>query len=210
MTQTIKASISNLKDHVGQEVTLAGWLYHGRSSGKILFLVLRDGTGLCQCVVEKAKVPDDTFAQLDHLGQESSLTVTGLVRAEPRSPGGFEMAVTGATIVGPSVDYPITPKSHGVDFLMRHRHLHLRSNRQWCIAKVRHTVIDAIRRYFNDNGFTLVDTPIFTTIAGDDAIYGFLLDNKELVKLACLRLAATTLPGENEVVPQLPICQTKK
>jgi len=171
-----RSTISNLKDHVGQEVTLAGWLYHGRSSGKVSFLVIRDGTGLCQAVVEKGKVPDEAFSQLDHLGQESSLTVTGLVRAEPRSPGGFELAVTGAAVVGPSVDYPITPKPHGVDFLMRHRHLHLRSNRQWCIAKVRHTVIDAIRSYFNDNGFTLVDTPIFTTIAGEEVGSLFQVD----------------------------------
>jgi asparaginyl-tRNA synthetase len=171
-----RSTILNLKDHVGQEVTLAGWLYHGRSSGKVQFLVVRDGTGLCQCVVEKGKVPDEVFSQLDHLGQESSLTVTGLVRAEPRSPGGFEMAVTDAKVVGPSVDYPITPKPHGVDFLMRHRHLHLRSNRQWCIAKVRHTVVDAIRRYFNDNGFTLVDTPIFTTIAGEEVGSLFQVD----------------------------------
>jgi asparaginyl-tRNA synthetase len=171
-----RSTIVNLKDHVGQTVTLAGWLYHGRSSGKVLFLVVRDGTGLCQCVVEKGKVADDVFAQLDHLGQESSLMVTGLVRAEPRSPGGFELAVSGAQVIGPSVDYPITPKPHGVDFLMRHRHLHLRSNRQWCIAKVRHTVIDAIRRYFNDNGFTLVDTPIFTTIAGEEVGSLFQVD----------------------------------
>jgi len=171
-----RSTISNLKDHVGQTVTLAGWLYHGRSSGKVLFLVLRDGTGLCQCVVEKGKVPDEVFAQLDHLGQESSLTVTGLVRAEPRSPGGFELAVSGAQVIGPSVDYPITPKAHGVDFLMHHRHLHLRSSRQWAIAKVRHTVVDAIRRYFNDNGFTLVDTPIFTTIAGEEVGSLFQVD----------------------------------
>jgi len=171
-----RSMISSLKDHVGQEVSLAGWLYHGRSSGKVLFLVIRDGTGLCQCIVEKGKVSDEVFSQLDHLGQESSLTVTGLVRAEPRSPGGFELAVTEATVVGPSVDYPITPKPHGVDFLMRHRHLHLRSNRQWCIAKVRHTVIDGIRRFFNDNGFTLVDTPIFTTIAGEEVGSLFQVD----------------------------------
>jgi len=171
-----RSTISNLKDHVGQQVTLAGWLYHGRSSGKVLFLVIRDGTGLCQCVAEKGKVPDEVFAQLDHLGQESSLTVTGPVREEPRSPGGFELAVTDAGVIGPSVDYPITPKPHGVDFLMRHRHLHLRSNRQWCIAKVRHTVVDAIRQFFNDNGFTLVDTPIFTTIAGEEVGSLFQVD----------------------------------
>jgi asparaginyl-tRNA synthetase len=161
-------TIAQLKDSVGQEVTLKGWLYRGRAGGKVLFLVLRDGTGLCQCVVEKGQVPDDLFAELKHLGQESSLSLTGTVRAEERSVGGHELAVTGATIVGPAQDYPITPKAHGIDFLMRHRHLHFRSQRQWAIGRIRHTVVDAIRRFFNDNGFTLIDTPIFTTVAGEE------------------------------------------
>jgi len=162
-----KTYISDLKDHVEKQVSLSGWLYRGRSSGKVLFLIIRDGTGHCQCIIEKGNVPDELFEQLKHLGQESSLSVTGTVRAEERSVGGYELAVTGAEIICPAVDYPITPKSHGVDFLLKHRHLHLRSQRQWCIGKVRHTVIDAIRRFFNDNGFTLIDTPIFTTIAGE-------------------------------------------
>jgi len=161
-------TIAQLKDFVGQEVTLNGWLYRGRAGGKVLFLVLRDGTGLCQCVVEKGQVPDELFAELKHLGQESSLSLTGTVRAEERSVGGHELAVTNATIVGPAQDYPITPKAHGIDFLMRHRHLHFRSQRQWAIGRIRHTVVDAIRRFFNDNGFTLIDTPIFTTVAGEE------------------------------------------
>ena len=160
--------ISKLKDNIGKEVTLAGWLYQARSSGKIQFLIIRDGTGLCQCIVEKTQVPDTLFDDLKRLGQESALTVTGTVRAEERSVGGYELAVTDAQIISQSADYPITPKSHGIDFLLRHRHLHLRSQRQWCIGKIRHTVIDAIRRFFNDNGFTLIDTPIFTTIAGEE------------------------------------------
>jgi len=168
MPNSPKAYISELKNNVGREVTLAGWLYNWRSSGKIQFLIIRDGTGLCQCVVEKGKVPDEIFEQLGRLGQESSLTVTGVVRAEQRSVGGYELAVTDAQIISPAEGYPITPKSHGIDFLLKHRHLHLRSQRQWCIGKVRHTVIDAIRRFFNDNGFTLIDTPIFTTIVGED------------------------------------------
>jgi len=163
-----ETSISDLKNTTGQQVTLCGWLYNSRSSGKVQFLVLRDGTGLCQCVVEQGKIPDELFEQLRHLGQESSLTVTGTVRQEPRSPGGYELAVTDAKIIGESTDYPITPKSHGIDFLLKNRHLHLRSQRQWCIGKIRHTVIDAIRRFFNDNGFILIDTPIFTTIAGEE------------------------------------------
>lgn len=160
--------ISELKDKVDAEVTLAGWLYQARSSGKVQFLVIRDGTGLCQCIVEKGGISDELYEKLKHLGQESSLKVSGTVRAEPRSPGGYELAVSGAEIVAEANDYPITPKSHGVDFLLKHRHLHLRSQRQWCIGKIRHTVIDAIRTFFNDNGFTLIDTPIFTAMAGED------------------------------------------
>ncbi|MBW8035951.1 MAG: asparagine--tRNA ligase [Planctomycetes bacterium] len=167
MKKEVLTCISQLGGHVGGEVTLGGWLYRGRSSGKVLFLVVRDGTGLCQCIVEKGKIDDELFEQLKHLGQESSLCVTGTVRKEDRSVGGFELAVSAARIVNEAVDYPITPKSHGVDFLLKHRHLHLRSQQQWCIGKVRHTVIDSIRRYYNDNGFTLIDTPIFTTIVGE-------------------------------------------
>jgi len=161
-------TINCLSKHDGKEVTLAGWLYKGRSSGKVQFLVIRDGTGLCQCIVEKSKVPEELFTQLKHLGQESSLSVTGTVRADERSVGGYELAVTGAQIISPADGYPITPKSHGIDFLLRHRHLHFRSQQQWCIGKIRHTVIDAIRRFFNDNGFILIDTPILTATAGEE------------------------------------------
>ena len=159
--------ISELQSVTGEEVTLSGWLYKNRPSGKVQFLMLRDGSGLCQCVIEKDKLTEDLFDQIKHLGQESSLSVTGLVREEPRSPGGVELAVTAVEIHCPAVDYPITPKEHGIDFLLKNRHLHLRSQKPWCIGRIRHTVIDAIRRFFNDNGFTLVDTPIFTTIAGE-------------------------------------------
>jgi asparaginyl-tRNA synthetase len=176
MTESNAVYINQLKDHVGQEVTLHGWLYNSRASGKILFLIVRDGTGLCQCIVEKGKVPDDVFEQLKRLGQESSLSLTGTIRADERSVGGYEMAVTGGQVVAAAEGYPITPKPHGVDFLMKHRHLHLRSQRQWAIGKVRHTIIDAIRRYFNDNGFILVDTPIFTTIVGEDQTSLFEVD----------------------------------
>ena len=176
MTNDNTVHIDQLKNHVGHEATLQGWLYHGRASGKVQFLILRDGTGLCQCVVEKGKIPDDLFDALKHLGQESSLRVTGTVRADQRSVGGHEIAVTAAQIIAPADGYPITPKAHGVDFLMKHRHLHFRSQRQWCIGKVRHTVVDAIRRFFNDNGFTLIDTPIFTTVVGEDQTSLFEVD----------------------------------
>jgi asparaginyl-tRNA synthetase len=168
--------VNQLKDHVGKEVTLKGWLYKGRASGKIQFLIVRDGTGLCQCVVERGGVADELFERLKHLGQESSLSVTGTVRADERSVGGHELAVTDAQPIAPAEGYPITPKSHGVDFLMKNRHLHLRSQRQWCIGRIRHTVIDAIRRFFNDNDFILVDTPIFTTIVGEDQTSLFEVD----------------------------------
>jgi asparaginyl-tRNA synthetase len=161
-------TIDCLSEHEGEEVTLAGWLYNSRSSGKVQFLLLRDGTGLCQCIVEKSKVPEELFSKLRHLGQESSLTVTGTVRADERSPGGYELAAADAKIISPADGYPITPKSHGIDFLLRHRHLHFRSQLQWCIAKIRHTVVEAIRTFFNENGFTLIDTPILSAAAGEE------------------------------------------
>ncbi|HPS55433.1 MAG TPA: asparagine--tRNA ligase [Sedimentisphaerales bacterium] len=169
MNYADRVLIENLKNHVEKEVMLAGWLYNNRPSGKVQFLTLRDGSGLCQCVIEKGKIDDDLFDSIKRLGQESSLSVSGTVKAEPRSLGGYEIVVTGAEIISESKDYPITPKAHGIDFLMKNRHLHLRSQRQWNIAKIRHTVVDSIRRFFNDNSFTLVDTPIFTTTAGEDA-----------------------------------------
>jgi asparaginyl-tRNA synthetase len=168
MQENKKTSISDLKNNVDRDVTVSGWLYNSRSSGKLLFLIIRDGTGLCQCIVEKAKVSDELFDSLRHLGQESSLMVTGAVRKDERSVGGNELAVSDAKIIHAASDYPITPKSHGTDFLLKHRHLHFRSIRPWCIGKIRHTVIDAIRRFFNDNGFILIDTPILMSMAGED------------------------------------------
>ena len=169
MPNSTKVYISEFKNNINREATLSGWLYQSRSSGNVQFLIIRDGTGLCQCVVEKGKVSEKLFDELKHLGQESSLTVTGVVRADERSVGGYELVVTDAKIISPTTDYPITPKSHGIDFLLKNRHLHLRSQRQWCIGKIRHTIVDAIRRFFNDNGFTLIDTPIFTGIVGEEA-----------------------------------------
>jgi len=160
--------IANLKQFTKQQVEIRGWLHKGRSSGKVQFLILRDGTGLCQCVVEKTAIDEKLFTDLKHLGQESALSITGTVRIDERSVGGCELAVTQAKIIHATTDYPITPKSHGTEFLMKHRHLHLRSQQQWAISKIRHTIIDAIRRFFNDSGFTLIDTPIFTTIAGEE------------------------------------------
>ncbi len=170
------AQIKNLKDHVGQTVTLAGWLYNSRVSSKVIFLVVRDGTGLCQCVVGKGEVPDELFDRAAHLGQESALQITGTVRADERSPGGHEMQVTAIEVVHETRDYPITPKPHGIDFLFKHRHLWFRSRRPTAIMKIRHVVIDAIRRFFNDNGFILFDTPIFAPSAGEGAQTLFEVD----------------------------------
>ena len=169
MTQVAtKTTVDTLENFVGSEVNLVGWMQRNRPSGKIQFLVLRDGTGVCQCVIEKGKIAEELFTELKHLGQESSLSLTGRVRREARSIGGYELAVTDAQVIQRTTDYPITPKAHGVDFLMKHRHLHLRSGRLWAIGKIRHTVINAIRHFFNENGFTLIDTPILTTIAGEE------------------------------------------
>jgi len=154
--------------HIGEPVEIAGWLYNLRKSGKIVFPLLRDGTGTMQCVAVKANLDEAVFEELKNLTQESSLIVRGKIRAEQRAPGGYEMDVEGAEIVQriPESDpYPITPKEHGVDFLMDHRHLWLRSKRQHAAIRVRHEVIRAVRDYFDTHGFTLVDTPIFTPAA---------------------------------------------
>jgi asparaginyl-tRNA synthetase len=163
-----RISISEAPHHENESVEIAGWLYNLRKSGKIVFPILRDGTGLIQAVAVKSQLPEDVFESLKNLTQESSLILRGKVRAEPRAAGGYEMDVEGAEVVQrvPESDpYPITPKEHGVDFLMDHRHLWLRSNRQHAIIRVRHAIIKAVRDYFDSHGFTLVDTPIFTPAA---------------------------------------------
>ncbi len=169
-------TIKELHQHVGQTVTLQGWLYNRRDSGKIAFLVLRDGTGLCQCVVTKSPQTEGFFDQARRLGQETSLRVTGAVRVDQRQAGGHELDVQALEVVGESTDYPITPKAHGIDFLMKNRHLHFRSRRQWAILRIRHTLVDEIRGYFNRNGYTLIDTPIFAPAAGEGAQTLFEVD----------------------------------
>ena len=170
------AAIQDLHDFVGQTVTLQGWLYNKRDSSKVAFLVVRDGTGLCQCVVSKTPETEGLFQDARRLSQETSLRVTGVVRADERQTGGYELAVSGLEVVGPAEDYPITPKAHGIEFLMKHRHLHFRSRRQWAILRVRHTLIDAIRGFFNGHGYTLIDTPIFAPAAGEGAQTLFEVD----------------------------------
>jgi asparaginyl-tRNA synthetase len=157
--------IEDIAQYEGQSVTLRGWLANRRSSGKIHFLQIRDGSGFIQAVMSRAAVGDEAFATAGHLSQETSLTVDGAVRADARAPGGYELDVTGITVVGPSHDYPITPKEHGPDFLLDRRHLWIRSARQQAVLRIRHEVIDAVRDYFNSRGFVLADTPIFTPAA---------------------------------------------
>src|SRR6202163_9978 len=165
--------------HIGEQVEIAGWLYNLRKSGKIVFPLLRDGTGILQSVAVKANLPETLFEELKNLTQESSLIVRGKLRAEQRAPGGVEMDIEDAEIVQrvPESDpYPITPKEHGTDFLMDHRHLWLRSKRQHAVIRVRHEVIKAVRDYFDSHGFTLVDTPIFTPAACEGTTTLFEVD----------------------------------
>jgi asparaginyl-tRNA synthetase len=161
----MRVYISDLKDHVGKSVTLKGWVYNHRSSGKIKFLLLRDGTGICQCVYFRGECADKAFEDFEKLSQESCVKVTGIVREEKRSPGGYELSARELEILSGSADYPITPKEHGPDFLLNNRHLWIRSKRQHAILRVRAEVIAAIRDFFDGRGFTLTDAPIFTPSA---------------------------------------------
>ena len=157
--------IDRIGEHVGESVTIKGWLHNRRSSGKIHFLVVRDGTGFLQVVMGKNDVPEETFKAADHLSQESSIIVTGTVREDKRAKGGYELTASALDVVAPAHDYPITPKEHGVDYLLDRRHLWIRAERQTAILRVRHEVIDAVRDFFNNQGFILADTPIFTPAA---------------------------------------------
>jgi asparaginyl-tRNA synthetase len=168
--------IDDIGQHEGQEVTLKGWLYNRRSSGKLHFLQVRDGTGVLQCVVFKNDVPPEQFALADHLAQESSLMVTGMVCADPRAPLGYELRVKDLELVQLAEAYPITPKEHGVAFLLDHRHLWLRSTRQHAILRVRSAIVRACRDYFDGKGFTLLDTPIFTPAACEGTTTLFATD----------------------------------
>ena len=174
-----RVRVADIRHYAGQSVELAGWLYNLRRSGKIAFPHIRDGTGIIQCVAVKSALPEEDFEALRNLTQESSLLIRGKVRAEPRAPGGFELDVERATIlqrVPEEHPYPITPKEHGVDFLMDHRHLWLRSRRPHAILRVRHHVIRAVRDHFDNNGFILVDTPIFTPAACEGTTTLFAVD----------------------------------
>ena len=159
----IAVTIKKLDQYVDQDVEIKGWVYNRRSVGKIWFLILRDGTGLLQCVIVDGECDSETFSLEQQLNQEDSVIVTGRVKKEPRAVGGYELGVKQVSVVNHTTDeYPISKKDHGTDFLMSNRHLWLRSKRQNSIMRVRHQIVKAIRDYFDDNGFTLIDSPIFT------------------------------------------------
>jgi asparaginyl-tRNA synthetase len=178
-TPAPRVSIGEIGKHAGEKVSICGWLYNLRKSGKICFPLIRDGSGIIQCVAVKAQLPEETFEALKNLTQESSVIITGTVRAEQRAAGGYELDVTEAQVlqrVAEEDPYPITPKDHGVDFLLDRRHLWLRSKRQNALIRVRHEIIRAVRDYFDSNGFVLVDTPIFTPAACEGTTTLFEVD----------------------------------
>ena len=202
-TETATPVISTIREigqHEGQTVTIRGWLYNLRASGKLLFPIFRDGSGIIQGVVAKQQVSPELFDAIKGLTQESSVIVTGKVRADQRAPGGYELDVTDATVVqrvNPDDPYPITPKEHGVDFLMEHRHLWLRSPRQAAILRVRAEIIRAARDFFDDRGFTLTDPPILTPAACEGTTTLFPVDYFEeqafLTQSGQLYIEATAL-----------------
>ncbi|MBS4209793.1 asparagine--tRNA ligase [Bacillus sp. FJAT-50079] len=158
----MKTTISEVSKFVGKQVTIGAWLANKRSSGKIAFLQLRDGTGFIQGVVVKSEVDEAVFQKAKSLTQESSVYVTGTIQEDNRSPFGYEMQVTNIEVIQEAVDYPITPKEHGTEFLMDHRHLWLRSRKQHAVMKIRNEIIRATYEFFNDNGFVKIDPPILT------------------------------------------------
>ncbi|HEX2906548.1 MAG TPA: asparagine--tRNA ligase [Phototrophicaceae bacterium] len=176
------ATIINIRDlaqYDGQEVTLRGWVYNRTDKGKLQFIQLRDGTGVAQCVAFKKEMAENEFEIAGKLSQESSVIVTGSVRKDDRAPGipgGFEVGIKSLQLVQMADEYPITPKEHGVEFLMDNRHLWLRSSRQWAILRIRATIVHEIRNWLDNNGYLLVDTPILTPAAGEDTTTLFSID----------------------------------
>ncbi len=168
--------ISDISKHEGEDITIKGWVYNKTDKGKLRFLLLRDGTGTVQAVVFKNNVSEDSFTAADSATQESSIIVSGTVRKDDRAPGGYELDVKECSIFQLAVDYPITPKEHGTPFLMENRHLWLRSSRQHAILKVRHEIIRAVRDFYDNNGYTLVDTPILTPASCEGTTTLFELD----------------------------------
>lgn len=174
--------ISELSKYEGQEISISGWIYHKRSSGKVRFIVIRDGSGYLQCVYFKGNVTPEVFELTDTLGQESSVTVKGIVKKTDKAPGGYEIDARDLEVISLSKDYPITPKEHGIEFLMDNRHIWLRSSKQVAILKIRHRIIKAVRDFFDERGFTLVDSPILTPSACEGTSTLFSTDYFDLGK----------------------------
>ena len=171
--------IQDIARHDGQDVTVRGWVYNRTGKGKLQFIKLRDGTGIAQCVVFKGDVDDDVFELAGRLAQESAVVISGTVRKDDRAPGhpgGYEIGVKRLELVHMADEYPITPKEHGTEFLMDHRHLWVRSTRQWAILRIRATIINAMRNWLDDHGYLLVDTPIITPAAGEETTTLFEID----------------------------------
>jgi len=169
--------IRDLKDHIGERVEIRGWLRRKRSSGKIHFLALRDGSGFVQGIVERSSVSEELFKLAKKLKMESSIIVRGIVREDPRAPEGVELLIDEIEVVHqPEKDFPINKPDHGIDYLMDHRHLWLRSKRQFHILHIRHEIIRAVRDFYNERGFVLIDTPIFTGSIGESAGNCFEID----------------------------------
>ena len=174
--------IKDLSKHVGKSVTLKGWLFNKRSSGKVKFLILRDGTGYLQCIVFKGNVTEDLFSLADSISQEASFEITGTIKEEPRAIGGYELDAVDLKLIGESNEYPITPKEHGVEFLIDNRHLWIRSKKQAAILKIRHRIVKAIRDFFDERDFTLFDPPIITPNASEGTSTLFEMDYFDLGK----------------------------
>jgi len=174
--------IKDLSKHVSKSVTLKGWLFNKRSSGKVKFLIIRDGTGYLQCIVFKGNVSEEIFELANSVTQEASFEITGTVKEEPRAVGGFELDATDLKLIGESHEYPITPKEHGVEFLIDNRHLWVRSKKQTAILKIRHRIVKAIRDFYDDRGFTLFDPPIITPNAAEGTSTLFEMDYFDLGK----------------------------
>ncbi|MCE2471560.1 MAG: asparagine--tRNA ligase [Anaerolineae bacterium] len=177
MTKVIQ--IKDIANYDGQEVTVRGWVYNRTGKGRLQFILLRDGSGQAQCVAFKKEMTPDEFEIARGLSQESSVIITGTVRADERAPGypgGYEIGIQQLQLVQQADDYPITPKDHGTEYLMNHRHLWVRSNRQWAILRIRATIIKAMRDWLDDQGFLLVDTPIITPAAGEETTPVFDVD----------------------------------
>ena len=187
--------INQLAHHVNTEITLKGWVYNYRSGGSLVFIELRDGTGITQCVVAKDEVSELAWEGASSLKQESSLVITGMVKADERSIGGHEVHVSHIEVIQIAEDYPITPKDHGVEFLMNNRHLWLRSQRQWAAMRVRNEIIFAIHTFFQNRNFVQMDSPIFTGNAAEGSTTLFetdYFDEKAYLAFMCGILEDTT------------------